>query len=84
VIVAVPEQHRDLVTTVGQLNPPPPRMETFTWWHWACTVCWTVSKPQALFSHPESALERGHNYHLAREQCETEGQLALFASAGAP
>jgi hypothetical protein len=77
VIIAVPVQHRDLVTTVGPLNPPPPRMETFTWWHWECTVCWATSIPRFMTSKSWDALEVG-SWHEEREQCNVEGQLSLF------
>jgi hypothetical protein len=48
------------------------------WWHWSCMVCGAESRPRALFSHAGAALERGHNWHLAREQCDVQGQLSLF------
>lgn len=52
--------------------------EQSVWWHFVCTVCGFSSENRARFSHPASALERGHNYHLVVEQCETVGQLDLF------
>lgn len=77
-IIAIPEQERVLFTPMGVFPAPPPYWGVTTWWHWSCTDCGAVSKPIALFSHPDGALERGHNYHLAREQCDVVGQLALF------
>lgn len=74
-IVAVPVAERIEVHPLGGQDF---YWDQIVWWHWECTDCGEESRPRALFSHASAALERGHNWHLANEQCDVVGQLALF------
>jgi hypothetical protein len=76
-ILAVPEQQTVVASGIGI----PAYTSVLTWWRWWCSVC-RILAPGVKASHADLALAQG-DYHAEREQCHTEGQLALFTVGGA-
>jgi hypothetical protein len=76
VILAIPEQEAVVASGIGI----PAYTTVLTWWRWWCSVC-RILPPATKASHADLALSQGER-HAQREQCHTEGQLALFALAG--
>lgn len=77
-IIAVPEQ----VTVPASSAGIPEHQVVLTYFRWWCSACRTGSLANK-WSHADLTL-RMADLHAKREQCHAEGQLALFALAGAP
>lgn len=73
-IIAVPLQRTEVFSGIGI----PQHTAVVTWYRWWCTSCRVPSGPANAWSHASYALQMGE-HHEQRAQCQTLGQLSLFA-----